>query len=1148
MPRTKNMRKRGPPLEDELEEPPHTDMTQNTPDDEERPAAAPRPETRSTGTKLSIKLKQRPPPPPKDNEAGEPEPEPTRAAPSSSADTVKIAKKKNQTATGGKKSKGTSEASSSKQTIIPPPNTTPPARTPTFERIPSISALEGIGKYADETLENTPQQISPDSHSASPGLSALFMDTQQRERVIQAATEERQGKGGDPEGDQIEETIPALTKDPETPAPRASIGTTKEKAIPAVPLKKRKESDVLYLGWTRVEELDMDVKKTVSPLSAAAPAMSDVTAPAPGELQVEAKEVLMELQERQAKAAKNLILAIFEGNKPDRQAALEGLEDGFKEAGVSFRGRPVTFLGRNCYSVEVSTEKNRRALVLKQRVTRPTHELFFYKFPPGFSPSQKDLVHRPTMELDLLVEDLCETDNTPVFLAMMVEGFAQYLGKRATREESGDQLIHVLYTGKAPIPNKIRIMGKVHPIHIQESRTTPPAAATPSKPTQDRGKRRRSPSAQGGTSRRQSDRVSMRREETPTDGQASPERTRDQWGGQHTVQRSPSPERARVERSPSEDPVPRGRASSSRRFKRLKVNLWLHVSNTRPRKYLALWSGPPVRYVTPTFHMVRDQLPENGVHSFLEASEEHRMQEHQTIFKFSQGEHFWNPAVGRRGGTLIIAKGPWQSLATSHQILIPGRAHMIGIKVNARTIGLLNIYAPASRSTSRAHFFRVLQRRLPTGIDDWILAGDFNFVDHEEDKQGGIIQDRRTRAERLAWNSFLLQIGTCDAYEIPGFVIHEPRFTWRERQRRGIQRRLDRFYLTMDLCMQGGKLDIDNTYTDFSDHRPIRLTLPFRRSRGPRKPIAIPKKFFEEQANNNRAHEQWEKHKGNLHSFTLQIAQEARAKIRKDRRGVFNTVQKVRSVLASINTDLRSNPDDPWLQAQKIQVKRQLERIEADKMEAFLKAGHIRWHASELALNREFYRSIRSKVVSPPMFGLKDEQGQLHTEIDDMHNMAAHYYSQLFKEEPWDEARQEKLERELFDALRGCTLAEIWKARCARLFQDTDPSARATISKVWSRLIVSLAARLDTLIKRGEEGKIAKEKKLWPFFRGRSEAGEEEWTWKPPIWIWQHMFRNESTCTSPSRQSSTSGTSEACSSDITDSSTSSTSSPSSHPP
>ncbi|EFJ28564.1 hypothetical protein SELMODRAFT_411007 [Selaginella moellendorffii] len=140
------------------------------------------------------------------------------------------------------------------------------------------------------------------------------------------------------------------------------------------------------------------------------------------------------------------------------------------------------------------------------------------------------------------------------------------------------------------------------------------------------------------------------------------------------------------------------------------------------------------------------------------------------------------------------------------------------------------------------------------------------------------------------------------------------------------------------------------------------------------------------------------------------------------------------------------------------------------------------------------------------------------------------------------------LHQELFDVLQRCTLAEIWKACCARLFDDMDPSARATISKVWSRLIISLAAHLDTLIKQGEERKIAKEKELWPFFRGRSKAGEEEWMWKPPIWIWQHMFRNDSMCTSPSRQSSTPGTSEAWRLDVTNSSTSSTLSPLSHPP
>ncbi|EFJ05433.1 hypothetical protein SELMODRAFT_431569 [Selaginella moellendorffii] len=141
-------------------------------------------------------------------------------------------------------------------------------------------------------------------------------------------------------------------------------------------------------------------------------------------------------------------------------------------------------------------------------------------------------------------------------------------------------------------------------------------------------------------------------------------------------------------------------------------------------------------------------------------------------------------------------------------------------------------------------------------------------------ERGVILTDCCTRAEQLAWNSLLLQLGTCDAYEINGFVVHEPRFTWQERQHRGIQRQLDQFYLTMELCMQGGKLDIDITYLEFSDHRPIQLTLPLQRLLGPKKPSAIPKKFFMDPANNLQLQEQWKKYNGDLHSFTLQQVEE----------------------------------------------------------------------------------------------------------------------------------------------------------------------------------------------------------------------------------------------------------------------------------
>ncbi|EFJ07652.1 hypothetical protein SELMODRAFT_429560 [Selaginella moellendorffii] len=535
----------------------------------------------------------------------------------------------------------------------------------------------------------------------------------------------------------------------------------------------------------------------------------------------------MELQQRQVLEAKTLVLAIFEGGKPDRELAMQWLDECFQEVGVAFRGR------------------------------QPTYECFFYRYPLGFSPSQKETIHQPTMELDLIIDDLSKTNNTPVFLAMMVEGLCSTWGKKPLRRNQAD--------------SSSMSCSQVYLVHIVESRTTPTTTPAPSTQVESR-KCKRSPATRTGTSRRPPGRDSVYHTGRSHGWRASPIRSSG-WGADPSAQRLPSPTQPQLERLPEVNTQPHAKESASRSSQRLQVRLWMHVSTSRPRRYLAVWRGSPTGCTLPSFHMARNQLPDQGLHVFLQASE--------------------------------------------------------------------------------------------------------------------IINDISYRVE-------------VDKCTIVGSNMDL-----------GIQRRLDRFYLTMDLCMQGGKLDIYNTYTDFSDHHPIRLTLPFRRSRGPRKPVAIPKKFFEEQANNNRAHEQWEKHKGNIHSFTLQIAQEAQAKIRKDRRGVFNTVQKVRRILTSINTDLCSNPDDQWLQAQKIQVKHQLERIEADKMEAFLKAGHIRWHASELVLNKEFYRSIRSKVVSPPMFGLKDEQGQLHTEIDDMHNMAEHYHSQLFKEEPWDEVRQEKLERVL---------------------------------------------------------------------------------------------------------------------------------------
>lgn len=75
-------------------------------------------------------------------------------------------------------------------------------------------------------------------------------------------------------------------------------------------------------------------------------------------------------------------------------------------------------------------------------------------------------------------------------------------------------------------------------------------------------------------------------------------------------------------------------------------------------------------------------------------------------------------------------------------------------------------------------------------------------------------------------------------------------------------------------------------------------------------------------------------------------------------------------------------------------------------MEAFIRSGHLKWHINENALNKEFYKFIKSKVTSLPMFGLKDNQGEIHTSLHEMHKMAETYYQGLFTIEPWIKKRK----------------------------------------------------------------------------------------------------------------------------------------------
>ncbi|EFJ09730.1 hypothetical protein SELMODRAFT_427755 [Selaginella moellendorffii] len=261
---------------------------------------------------------------------------------------------------------------------------------------------------------------------------------------------------------------------------------------------------------------------------------------------------------------------------------------------------------------------------------------------------------------------------------------------------------------------------------------------------------------------------------------------------------------------------------------------------------------------------------------------EHRLSSMDLVYKFTKGKYFWNPAVSCSGGTLIVVKGQWESLVEEHAILVPGRAQCVQFKIGDMLVGLLNVYAPAGSSSERADFWNELVHRIPAQPSTWMVMGDFNFVEEVLVKDGGEMRDKRTSRERAMWAQLVLALGLEDTYNIPGFVQHQPRFTWQEHQQQGIQRRLDRFYVSSELCRNSGKLDIATGYRDFSDHNSVSLMLPILKRWGKKRPAPVSRKNFEDGKLNDYIKEKWnQQEEGDLHKFTIKIANEIRNKRRK---------------------------------------------------------------------------------------------------------------------------------------------------------------------------------------------------------------------------------------------------------------------------
>ena len=194
--------------------------------------------------------------------------------------------------------------------------------------------------------------------------------------------------------------------------------------------------------------------------------------------------------------------------------------------------------------------------------------------------------------------------------------------------------------------------------------------------------------------------------------------------------------------------------------------------------------------------------------------------------EFRGGTSLWNEAsfsaqtTKFKGGTAIVLTEPMATAVTQHEVLYPGRAQFVTLRLNPQLhLGIINVYGFSDTGARAMLWNHLAQVDLPEA--QWILAGDFNNIEQACDKQGGSSKTSISRRELEAWNKLLVRLGVRDAFHIGAYQRRSDKaFTW-SNARIGedlIQSRIDRIYIPIRLEQRGCTTEILPTLQDISDH------------------------------------------------------------------------------------------------------------------------------------------------------------------------------------------------------------------------------------------------------------------------------------------------------------------------------------------
>lgn len=173
-----------------------------------------------------------------------------------------------------------------------------------------------------------------------------------------------------------------------------------------------------------------------------------------------------------------------------------------------------------------------------------------------------------------------------------------------------------------------------------------------------------------------------------------------------------------------------------------------------------------------------------------------------------------------KGGTGIVLAEQIASSITHHGILYPGRAQYVVVKLSQLlSVGIINVYSFSHTGPRTMLWTHLANATLPEA--HWVIAGDFNNIEHPRDKQGGSSNTSISTRELEAWTQLLTRLGVRDNFNLGVFFRKSNKaFTWTNSHNDAsmIQSRIDRIYVTAAIERIGGTLEILPTLPDISDH------------------------------------------------------------------------------------------------------------------------------------------------------------------------------------------------------------------------------------------------------------------------------------------------------------------------------------------